>query len=394
SNKLFAEISILSFFFFYLIIQMDLLRLLILLPLFFLQIRAEDSGSIVFIDGPKHQFLRIPSSDGLAETSSMSLTDVGASISVLLGFNPPSSLSEDSSAKLNEVLSPNPFNRPRAVLMLEVGGMEGDQQLLMDHLANSQVGSTIRRKVLFGSGKAEIQLSGQDEISVIALDEASECDAVCMDKQLRELASWLGGSYVSSSEELLDGELTANLASGRSLNLHMSKKADREFILSIVSLIRNIRRAMEMHEGLSQSMNNPAELMIGSFSGLKEKYGHEDVSQQGVELFLATLTKLFDLLQDAYQGQIVGVVYFNVKPNVEFGSISNVNLASRPSPRWLGEAVNSSASTIIEEIVLVRRTLAVITGIILLLSTFLGIYFLLNMPLTRDTLLYSNVKLD
>lgn len=94
--------------------------------------------------------------------------------------------------QLNEVLSPNPFNRPRAVIMLEVKGIEGskfnifchffpypvrlilhmclcyhavlslpaDQQLLVDHLANAHVGSAIRSKVPVDSFIAEIQLPG------------------------------------------------------------------------------------------------------------------------------------------------------------------------------------------------------------------------------------------
>ncbi|KAF9612283.1 hypothetical protein IFM89_038853 [Coptis chinensis] len=385
---------------------MDSLRfsILLLLPLLILclQIKAneeESNGSILFIDGPDNHFLRTHSSHALPKTSSMSLSDVGAAISVLLGFNPPASLSADSSSKLNEVLSPNPFNRPRAVLMLEVGGTQEDQQLVMDHVSNAQVGSAIRSKVLFESTKAEIHLPGKDEVSVISLDEylGLECDAVCIDKELQNLASWFGGSYVSDAQYPLNGELTVTLASGTSLNLHMSKETDREFIVTVVSLIRNIRRATEMHVDSSRSINSPAELMIGSFSGLKalrEKHGLDGFSEQKMELLVTTLTKLFHSLQEAYKGQIVGVLLLNEKPDVELGSKLNVKITSQPSIRLLGEVNNSTDITKIAEVLLVRRTLAWITGIILLLSTLMGIYFLLNMPLTRDTLLYSNVKLD
>ncbi|KAF9610789.1 hypothetical protein IFM89_024898 [Coptis chinensis] len=311
----------------------------------------ESNGSILFIDGPDNHFLRTHSSHALPKTSSMSLSDVGAAISVLLGFNPPASLSADSSSKLNEVLSPNPFNRPRAVLMLEVGGTQ-DQQLVMDHLSNAQVGSAIRSKVLFESTKAEIHLPGKDEVSVISLDEylGLECDAVCIDKELQNLASWFGGSYVSDAQDPLNGELTVTLASGTSLNLHMSKETDREFIVTVVSLIRNIRRATEMHVDSSRSIHSPAELMIGSFSGLKalrEKHGLDGFSEQKMELFVTTLTKLFHSLQEAYKGQIVGVLLFNEKPDVELGSKLNVKITSQPSIRLLGEslAANLGVST-------------------------------------------------
>ncbi|GFY93028.1 putative type 1 membrane protein [Actinidia rufa] len=55
----------------------------------------------------------------------MLLPEVGAAVSVLLGFAPPATLSAASSSKLNEVLMPNPFDKPRAVFMLDVRGAEG-----------------------------------------------------------------------------------------------------------------------------------------------------------------------------------------------------------------------------------------------------------------------------
>ncbi|OVA01594.1 hypothetical protein BVC80_9073g25 [Macleaya cordata] len=370
------------------------LHLLIFMSLLCLQVRAEGSGSIFFLDSSSQRFLRTPSSDLASETGSMLLSDVTAAVSVLLGFAPPASLSAESSSKLNEILLPNPFNRPRAVLMLEVSGTKADQLP-----GDVKVGSYIRRKVLLDSSKADVQLPDEDEVSVISLGESlgSECNAACIDKELHDLASRLGGSYVSSDLETMSGELTVNLASGTQLILHMSKKADREFIVSLVSLVRDIKRAMEMHEHFARSMQNQAELIKGCFTGIKalqEQYGPDGVSQQGLELFLTTLRLLFDSLQGAYQGQIVGVLFFNGEPYPESEAMLNVKFTSRSSSRLLEEKASSTNSTTVVEILLVRRTLAWITGIILLISTLLGIYFLLNMPLTRDTLLYSNVKLD
>lgn len=89
-----------------------------------------------------------------AQIGSMALSEVGAAVSVLLGFAPPVTLSASSSLKvgklnlvvanllnikqivhhqysywlqLNEVLVPNPFDRPRSVVILEVTGAEGMQ---------------------------------------------------------------------------------------------------------------------------------------------------------------------------------------------------------------------------------------------------------------------------
>ncbi|KAF5736653.1 hypothetical protein HS088_TW14G00801 [Tripterygium wilfordii] len=105
------------------------------------------------------------------------------------------------------------------------------------------------------------------------------------------------------------------------------------------------------------------------------------------------VSKVFDSLQSAYKGEIVGVVLLSGTPPLESETMLNVMFTSRPSARWLVESKESTNSTI-AEVVLVRQTLAWLTGIILIIATLLGIHFLLNMPLTRDTLLYSNVKLD
>ncbi|KAF8402075.1 hypothetical protein HHK36_013027 [Tetracentron sinense] len=344
--------------------------------------KAEGTGSIFFLDSSGHRFFHTRSLDVVAETDSMSLTEVGAAVSVLLGFAPTASLSVDSSSKLNEILLPNPFDRPRAVLMLEVRGME-DPQLSGYYLDNAQIGSAFKSRVILGSDKVDIQLPDEDEVSMVSLNEPVGADsgAAVTEKDLRDLAAWLGGSYATAMEPL-NGELTVPLASGAPLSLHMSNKADREFTESLLSLIHNIRMAIEMHEDMSENLQNPAELITGCFNGIKalqEQYGPKGVAQQGMELFLTALSKLYDSLQKAYKGQIVGVIFFNEAPYPESGSVLNVMFTSHPSSRRLGEPVDKPIDPIaLAEVVLVRRVLAWITGIILLISTLLGVRFHCN----------------
>jgi hypothetical protein len=60
--------------------------------------------------------------------------------------------------QLNEVLVPNPFDRPHAVFMLEVRGTDPK---LMVNLDNAMLSSASKRKVSFGLEKAaDIQLPG------------------------------------------------------------------------------------------------------------------------------------------------------------------------------------------------------------------------------------------
>ncbi|CAL5416660.1 unnamed protein product [Camellia sinensis] len=371
--------------------------LLSILSFLSLQATADGTGSVFFLDSSIHQYFRPPSSDSISETDSMLLPEVGAAVSVLLGFAPPATLSAAGSSRLNEVLMPNPFDRPRSVFMLDVREAEDSQVMVQS--ANAWFGSALRSRVLMESNKADIQLPDEGEVSVVSLNEPLSfgSDVELTDKELSDFASWLGGTYVANALKPMNGELTIPLESGARLNLHMSKKAEREFITSLVSLVGNIRRAMEMHQDLSGSMRNPAELITGSFDGIKvlqEEYGTEGVAEQGQELFFISISKIFDSLQAVYKGQIVGVILCNGTPLPESETLLNVMITSRPTARWLEETTGPPNSTTIAEIVLVRWTLAWITGIILVIATLLGIYFLMNMPLTRDTLLYSNVKLD
>ncbi|KAK4341573.1 hypothetical protein RND71_040074 [Anisodus tanguticus] len=342
---------------------------LLLVSLFLHYTVADGTSSVFFLDNPSHRYFRSPS-----KISSMSLSEVGATVSVLLGFAPPVTLSDASSSKLNEVLIPNPFDRPRSVLILEVTGAEGVSiEALRSNVVNEK--------------RADIQLPDADEVSLFSLDEP-KADDEYSDKELSDFASWLSGSYVN-------GELAIPLEGDSYLKFQLSKEADREFVTSLVSLTRKIQRTMETHQDLSGAVHHPSELISGKFDGLKalkENYGAEGVAK-GTKLFSAVMSKVFDSLTEAYKGQIVGVIVCNETPSVA-ESLFNVIFTSRSSARWLEEAKALPNATAIEEIILVRRTVAWITGILLIIATLLGIYFLLNMPLTRDTLLYSNVKLD
>ncbi|MQM22862.1 hypothetical protein Taro_055921 [Colocasia esculenta] len=351
---------------------MDLrrLHLLVLLScLCLLQALVGSSNSVVFLDGTGNRYVRShPEAD--SEVTSLSLPEVAATISVLLGIAPPMSLPVESSLKLDKILLPNPFNRPRAIVMLDVQGI-GDMSQTAGH-SISLVDCAFSSR-LVSSSKAQIELSQEDAVNLFSIDEPLECDAACIDKELGNLANWLGGSYVGSIESQ-DGKLEFPLASGTSLTLHVLKKADHTFALSLVSLVNGIRMAIEMHEDFASSIHRPVELLAGSFTGIKalNEYGSSDITQQGLELLHMTLGKLFGLLKKSYQGEVVGVIILNEEPSSNSESMLDVTIKSR-SLRWLEEVGPVNATR--PEVLLVRKTLAWITGIILLISALIGADF-------------------
>lgn len=89
---------------------------------------------------------------------------------------------------------------------------------------------------------------------------------------------------------------------------------------------------------------------------------------------VALLLKLIDNLA----GQIVGVVLFNGSPSHESETVLNLVSTSLPSARWLEEVEGKMNSTAAARALLVRSTLAWITGIILLIATLMGVRLDMN----------------
>ncbi|KAJ4784998.1 Type 1 membrane protein-like [Rhynchospora pubera] len=349
-----------------------------------LNARAESSGSVVFLEGSSGKYLRNQPLDSDGERTPISVSEVTGVASVLLGFAPDSSLAIESSSKLNNILTPNPFERPHAVFLLEVSGLDD-----VDY-SKLQVQTVIKDK-LVGS-KGLMHLPGE-EVLVTKIEESldGECNSACLDKEFTYLSNFLEGSY-SGSVATEDGKLALPLASGGALYLHVAKEAELHFASSLAALVRGINMGVEFHGDLAGTGFNPAELITGRFTGFKaliEEHGNSEILQQGVEIFQTTISKLFEILNRSYEGKIVGVLIYNKESGmVEVASSARIS-------RWLEEtSISTDNSTTASEVKLVRRSLAWITGIILLISTLIGVCMLMNMPLTRDTLLYSNVKLD
>jgi len=117
----------------------------------------------------------------------MSLDEVSAAVSVLLGFAPPAMLPSHSSAKLNKVLLPNPFDRPRAVFLMQLDGSKTSVDSFV-----SEAGGIFRTKVE-GAKNAATGLTDKDELIVIRSDESLDAHSGSdsLDNELTDLVSIL-----------------------------------------------------------------------------------------------------------------------------------------------------------------------------------------------------------
>ncbi|KAL5997085.1 hypothetical protein ACLOJK_008013 [Asimina triloba] len=327
----------------------------------------------------------------LSRSDSILLSEVAAAVSVLLGSAPSASLPPSSLSKLSQLLLSNPFDRPLAVLVLEVGGVTG--QLPVIDYSKTSLGGAMIGTVIDGSHEAEIEILDEDELSVISLDAENKFDAAISDGDLDYLATWLGGSYIGSLEGM-DGVLTFPLASGKSLSLHMSKEVDHNFALHLFSLVNGLEVMLKIHGDSSMNMQDKAELLQGRFTGiqaLQEQYGTGSITELAMEIFLTALIKSFDTLQEAYKvrgcvklaGQVAGVILFTDRS--DYSRFRYIRSSDDNKLRYVpfrllkqehilveDEAQSPSAAASALEEKLVRKTVAWITGIILLVATIIG----------------------
>ena len=63
--------------------------------------------------------------------------------------------------------------------------------------------------------------------------------------------------------------LEFSFTSLRALGFNCLQQVHREFALKLFALSHNIRKAMAIHEDLSQTLHRPAELIMGLFDGIK-----------------------------------------------------------------------------------------------------------------------------
>ncbi|KAH9293286.1 hypothetical protein KI387_005939, partial [Taxus chinensis] len=333
--------------------------------------QIKGSGWVVLVDNPDHRYFRTQSQE-----AHMTQSDVAAAMSVLLGFAPAASHPSISSSKLDALLTPNPFKRPHAVFMLEARGIN---QVTLSGLDFSKFGleSYSQRRLVDESNRTAFDLP-ENEVMLESLNGISDddCDVHSVEKELLDLALWLGGSYTGGHQPL-QGNLSIPL-SEELMTFNLLKGADQIFAKELISLHQNIRRVAAIHEDLAKSSQDTTELLIGSFVGVKalqEYYGNDNIPQQGLDVFLNVVVKLFHSLRLSYGGQIVGIISINSNVVPSSDGMFDVKLSSRNS-RWLSELgpFKSSAmsNSTIAEVKLVRRAIAWSTGLILLIATLVG----------------------
>lgn len=335
---------------------------------------ATQLGSVSFIESTPGSYLRSASSNRL-QGSIFSYADVSAVMAVLLGAAPQSSISDESASKLNELVAPNPFHRPNAVLLLTLEQIKG-----VDQRGNSASVSAQHRGLQLEATRGLFVLP--EDAMLLSLNTTFQ-ESVVTDGELRELASFLGASY-EASKEPSSGVLSLGLPDGDMITLDFDKKQDKALGYKLHTLFRH------MEDVATNLDTRSTGLVAGALTVAKELYEEPDSSvtlREASELLHLVATKVFTYLDTALNGGLVGVIVHAQE------QIFDMSLNWGPSRLQLLQAPSNTITSTVAE-VLTETIIAYITGILFIVALIIGTCFLFKMPVTRDTLLYSGVKLD
>jgi len=317
---------------------------------------------------------------------------------VLLGVFPPVDVSQSSALKLDSVLVPDPFCRPRAVLLLNIMGV--DSELLSEWTAQEILGKSLFQQRPLSTVDSQLfELSGKD----VRLDDLLgsfdlDMTDASLQHAIKDLTLLLGALYVPEGASAA-GTLSMPLTSDNSIALDLSKDADRTFAMELVALVRGMQHAVAERKELGHVSDRPAQLFTGMITGIEalhKQYGSGAHTQQACKLVLLAANKVLESLQTAYGGEIVGVFTF-VKETTDHGSPFQIAVSSRSARILQAAAPTADNSTLTPEDEanqLAGRAIVFFTVVILIISVILASFCLFSMPITRDTLLYSGVKLD
>ncbi|KAJ7535264.1 hypothetical protein O6H91_12G025600 [Diphasiastrum complanatum] len=323
---------------------------------------ASGSGSVLFLEGGTHKFLRPAVKGSDFQASTFSGSDVWSAVAVLLGIAPPLSMSTSSATKLDKLLFPDPFHRPRSVLALALPTLHKD--VLKESLPNILGMSSYKLHPLTVDDRETTKVSGNDvRVKFLTTDDSHD-NPDLLEHELDDLARILGGKYV----DLGEGHVSIPLPTGSEYKLFLSK-------------------------GLAQVSQIHSDLFLGTLRGVKisNELAGGSLELQASEIFLFLVSKIVLAMETSYEGKFVAVLVMpmeTAKDSVE--DILGIDLLQRTTRSLVEES--SDTSDKVEK--LTRNALTTVTALILIVAALLGSYFLFSMPLTRDTLLYSGAKLD
>ncbi|KAI5079748.1 hypothetical protein GOP47_0005227 [Adiantum capillus-veneris] len=324
-------------------------------------VKGSELGSVSFLESTPGSYLRIAPSESL-QGDTFSVSDVSAATSVLLGSAPLPIISDESASKLNELLVPNPFHRPRAVLLLTLEQVKPWKLRSIASEKKGTIGSIVaHHRELQVEVKTSTVLLPEDALLLSLNTTVNEVSkSTIADTELKELALFLGGFY-EASKEPSTGVLSLELPDGDMVTLDLEKEEHRSLVLKLSAFFHHVQAA-------AQTLDSPSGvLVVGTLTVSKDLYEASDSSITSTDasgLLHLVVAKVFAHLDRVLNGGLVAVVIYAQKQSLD------VKFNSGPLRLQLLQTSSDTTAVVAE--VLTETIIAYITGILVIVALIIG----------------------
>lgn len=373
--------------------------------------KAHCSPSVVYLDSPKGPFLQnVPAGSGGngVVLSAKDLVVVGTS---LLGLAPPFAVDADQSKRIGSLITPDVFNRPQAVLALNIAGIDALDPLVANVTSSfSEEGRAALGPIVGltegdpGAVFAVVQLIANvakgrsGSVRVLGTVARPDCSDACLDLGLKDAVGEIGGRYEPRAEPLT-GTLSFGSASYSLSDAHLHAWG-RE-IAGLWGAVERIMSESEVGKICSRPALLESTLMGLQFARVQQGADYEFSGL--VTLTGAILRKVHAKLFDALDGRLVlqiGLLGDASTSSTKGGlTVEELAQVAVTHHRQLLQASNANVQEGSgDEALAVSKFSTKAAGysiFLLFLFAMLGtMYCMLHMPVQKDTLLYSRLKSD
>eukprot|EP00271_Cylindrocystis_brebissonii_P020366 TRINITY_DN6709_c0_g1_i1.p1 TRINITY_DN6709_c0_g1~~TRINITY_DN6709_c0_g1_i1.p1 ORF type:complete len:385 (+),score=95.31 TRINITY_DN6709_c0_g1_i1:218-1372(+) len=367
---------------------------------------AASAADVIFVDSGR-QYLK---KDSTLKGSAVWPSAIAASTAVLLGVPLPSGVDSSAASQLEQIVIPDVFSRPRAIVQLFVAGVDaaslevpGELLLGSQHAEKLQLasssgslaetpGDNFLAAIAVEQHLTDLLASSGDGISFRALAcgaGAGDCDKQCVEEELRSLARTVGGWYE-------DGVFSLTLSgTEKAVTLDTSKAVEGAFLRELACLLGKAQRV-----GSRQAGGAP-ELFAATLSGMQALKAEVGADAPQVEVARRVLSGALQLaiqsLQEAREGRLVASVILSGADSLPAGPSRLGSAVAAGGEVFSSRFVRRLEEDIAEDSsrLTMQETTVVVFVVLLLIITLLSANCcLFTMPLTKDTLLYAGVKLD
>ena len=301
--------------------------------------------------------------------------------SVLSYEAPPSQVSEDVAKEVDQFLVPDVFHRPAATWNVVLFGATPTELFANEETTGAEIPAA---KVADVVGSFPVSMHGSPTKRVF-----QSCDSSCLAESLGQGAERLGGSYKRRGNTDLSGVLS--LAQCSAEGLQLEKGALSLWAAELGALWRDVLTTPRLS-------NRPVHYdssLIGLFL-VRLRHGADSKAFRFASCYTAaTLKGLHQIVGDEVNGQLLMSIL--MQKSIEANAVVEEAMVAQGRHlldiMWYGD--NDPSYDAIEKTKrFSTNAVAYVMFLILLFSGLGSFYAMVNMDFTKDTLLYSQAKVD